>query len=317
MRKGKRITLQRNCQNALAVTALLTVIATIGCDGEGPTGLFRTAHIDPHTLKMSFTDRLSWPPPAAGGFYERFSASPGYTVLYIAPGGRPDPDIISLTNHSVIATKGSNRVILTGDYGTVYVRTTHFYSPEYGPQPIEFYAELSFSSPNQATAQRVGAFDQTADLSAITVVRVFRAPPGFLVVCATYDQDGHVAVLSVNGSRAGELVQPNELLRIYKDLDVGGTSFGDRPRTRQYFGLPETFPITDYLHAYRNVSKPVNLQSYRDVINLHYRRNQYVRQDLFSPDGTRKTEFLHYPLTTAYEELRSLDDRMQFGRHYK
>src|SRR5580658_2482741 len=118
MRKRKRITLQRDCQNALAVTALLAVIATIGCDGEGPTGLFRTAHIDPHTLKMSFTDRLSWPPPAAGGFYERFSASPGYTVLYIAPGGRPDPDIISLTDHSVIETKGSHRVILTGDYGT-------------------------------------------------------------------------------------------------------------------------------------------------------------------------------------------------------
>jgi hypothetical protein len=307
--------LQRDFQNAIAAAALLAVIATIGC-GEGPTGLFRTAHIDPHTLKMSFTDRLSWPPPAGGGFYERFSASPGYTVLYIAPGGRPDPDIISLTDHSVIATKGSNRVILTGDYGTVYVRTTYFYPPEYGPQPIEFYAELWFSSPNQARPERVGAFDQTADLSAITVVRVFRAPPGFLVVCATYDQDGNVGVLTVNGSRGGEWVHSNELLPLYTDLDVA-TAFGDRPRTRQYFGLPETFPIADYLHTYRNVSKPVNLQSYQDVINLHYQRNQYVRQDLFSPGGTRKTEFLHYPLTTAYEELKPLDDRMEFGHHHK
>jgi len=265
---------------------------------------------------MSFTDRLSWPPPAGGGFYERFSASPGYTVLYIAAGGKPDPDIITLTDHSVIARKGSNRVILTGDYGTVYVRTTYFYPPEYGPQPIEFYAELWFSSPPQMRPEQVGAFDQTADLSAITVIRVFRAPPGFLVVCATYNQDGHLAVLTVNGSRGGEWVPSNEWLPLYKDVDVG-TFFDDRPRTRQYFGLPETFPIASYLRAYRDASKPVNLQSFQDVINLHYQRNQYVRQDLFSPDGTRKTEFLHYPLTTAYEELKPLDDRMQFGHHYK
>jgi hypothetical protein len=267
-------------------------------------------------MKMSLTDRLSWPPPSGQGFYQRLSAQQGYTVRYIAPDGRPDPDAISMTDHSVIETKSSEQVILTGDYGTVYVRTTHFYPPKYVPQPIEFYAELWFSRPNQATAERVGAFDQTADLGAITVVRVFRAPPGFLVVCATYDQNGHVAVLSVNGSRGGEWVHSNELLPLYKNLDVA-TSFGDRPRTRQYFGLPETFPIADYLHAYRNVSKPVNLQSYQDVINLHYQRNQYVRQDLFSPDGTRKTEFLHYPLTSAYEELKPLDDRMQFGYHYK
>ena len=109
-----------------------------------------------------------------------FSAPEGYTVRYIAPDGKPDPDVLSLTDQSVIETKSSVRVLLKGDYGTVYVRTTYFYPPKYAQQPIEFYAELWSSEPNQATAERVGPFDQTANLNAITVVRIFRAPPGFL-----------------------------------------------------------------------------------------------------------------------------------------
>ena len=262
-------------------------------------------------MKMSLTGQLSRP-PSGQGFYQRSGAQQGYTVQYISPDKKIDPDIIMMTDHSVIETKGSERVLLRGDYGTVYVRTTYFYPPVYKPQPIDFYAELWFNGPNPASAERVGAFDQTADLSAITVVRVFRAPPQFLVVCATYDNNGHITVLSVNGSRGGEWVHSNELLPLYRNLDVA-TSFGDRPRTRQYFGLPEAFPIADYLREYRTVFTPVNLETYQDVINLHYKRNQYVRQDLFSPNGTRKTQFLHYPLTSAYEALKPLDDRMPFG----
>jgi hypothetical protein len=125
-----------------------------------------------------------------------------------------------------------------------------------------------------------------------------------------------VAVLSVDGSKGGEWVNPNKLLQLYKDLDVA-ISFGDRPRTRQYFGLPETFPIADYLRGYRDIAKPVKLQSYEDVINLHYQRNQYVRQDRFSPDGTRKTGFLHYPSTSAFDALKPLDDRMKFVYSYQ
>ena len=162
--------LQRSFQKALAATALLAVVAAIGC-GD-PTALFRQAPIDLDTMRISFTDRIPWPPPAGKGLYERLSAPQGYTVRYIAPDGKPDPDVLSLTDQSVIETKSSVRVLLKGDYGTVYVRTTYLI-PKYAQQPIEFYAELWSSEPNQATAERVGPFDRTANLNAITVVRIF------------------------------------------------------------------------------------------------------------------------------------------------
>ncbi len=49
----------------------------------------------------------------------------------------------------------------------------------------------------------IGAVDRPGELSAITIVRVFRAPPEFMVVCATYGPDGHLFTLSVNGSKRG------------------------------------------------------------------------------------------------------------------
>jgi len=301
-------------QNLLTATALLISVGTVGC--ESPTMLYHTAHIDPQTMKITLTDHFPWPAPSGQGYFQRLNAVNGYTLQYIAPDGRPDWDSLWLTNDSVITTDSKLQVLLKGEYGTVYLRTTYFYPPERKPQPVEFYADLWLSDPNQRLAENIPAIDQTRELSAITVIRIFRAPPGFLVVCATYESDGRIAVLSVDGSKNGEWIHSNNLSPLYRNLDVA-TSFGDRPRTREYFGLPETFPISDYLRTYRNISKPASLPVYQDVINLHYQRNEFVRQDFFSLDRPRKTEFLHYPLSSAFALLKPVDDKMQFVYRYK
>jgi hypothetical protein len=302
--------MKRDIKNVFSAATLLASLVALGC--EGPTEYFRTAQIDPLTMKMNLGGRLTSPPHPGIGFYQRTTAQQGYSVLYFKPDKRVDPDLLMMTAKSVIETKSSLQVLIRGDYGTVYVSTTHWYPPIYQAQPIDFHAELWFSGPNPATPERVQAFNQTIDLSAVTVIRVFRAPPEFLVVCATYGYDGHVTTLSVNGSRGGDWVHSNELLPLYKDLDIA-TSYGDRPRTLRYFGLPETFPIAGYLRDYRPAFTPVKLELYQDVINLHYRRNEYVRQDVFPVTGTRTTEFLRYPSTAAFQALKPIDDRMPFG----
>ncbi len=281
----------------------------MGC--EGPTTIFETARVDVKTMKVSFEGRVPWPPPSGRSYYQRSSAQQGYTVQRFDAAGVPDPDVLSLTERSVLLVRSSNQVLLKGAYGTVYASTTHFYYPGQVNAPISFYAELGMNGSGQRPAEKIGTFDQTADLSAVSVVRVFRASPEFLVVCATYRRDGHLAWLTVNGSKGGSWVHSNVLLPLHPKLDVA-TSFGDRPRTREYFGLPETFPIADYLRAYGNVSTQVNLVSYVDVIHLHYLRGEYVRQDTFYPDGKRATEFLHFPVSEIDRQLRSLDDRMPF-----
>ncbi len=105
----------------------------------------------------------------------------------------------------------------------------------------------------------------------------------------------------------------NELLPLYKGIALG-TSIGDRSATREYFGLPESFPLSDYLSEIHSVTKSVTLLSYLDVIYLHYQRNKFVRQDTFDQNGTSKTEFLRYAIPDAFPELTSLDNRMQFGK---
>jgi len=102
--------------------------------------------------------------------------------------------------------------------------------------------------------------------------------------------------------------------QMYKNLDFG-TFFLDQPKIRGYFGLPAVFPTAEYLRKYHAVVAPVTLESYQDVVSLHYRRNEDVRQDVFMPDGSRKTEFLRYPLTDAFKVLRPLNEGMTFLYH--
>jgi len=134
-----------------------------------------------------------------------------------------------------------------------------------------------------------------------------------MVVCATYDATGELLVLSVNGSKNGNWVPSNEIRTLYPDLVVGRL-YGDEPKTREYFGLPETFPIADYLQKTRNKAQKVALAGYSDTVNLHYQRNRYVRQDVFRPDGSHTTDVFKYTITPEDRQLEPVDDQIRFGR---
>jgi hypothetical protein len=112
--------MRRAIKNVFSATTLLASLVALGC--EGPTEYFRTAQIDPLTMKMNLGGRLTSPPPPGMGFYQRSGAQQGYSVQYFKPDKRVDPDLIMMTAQSVIETKSSLQVLIRGDYSTVYVR---------------------------------------------------------------------------------------------------------------------------------------------------------------------------------------------------
>ena len=144
------------------------------------------------------------------------------------------------------------------------------------------------------------------------MIRIFRAAPEFLVVCATYDATGRILVLSINASENGDWVHPSEMRTPDPDVDFG-TTYEDRPKMREYFGLPETFPIADYLKSPQNKAQKVRLLIYSDAVNLLCQRNRYVRQDMFGVDGSHSTEFFSYTVTPEDRQLEPIDDRAKFG----
>jgi len=196
--EGSGDTLRLKSQRGLFVASLLVLLPMLSC--QGPDGYYQSAEIDPHTMKTTLSGQSFFGSPSSGGYYWRSGMHQGYALRYIGADGRLDPDMVTMTEESVVATKVSDQVLLQGENGFVFVSTSHHYPPTYQPQAIDFYAHHLFGGTGLTTAKKIGVIDQTASLSAITVVRVFRATTGFFVVSATYAPDGVICTLDVSGS---------------------------------------------------------------------------------------------------------------------
>jgi hypothetical protein len=191
-------------------------------------------------------------------FYQRFRGN----TISIAHLG-PDRSNISYNAFGVdpegkLITRSKHQVLMQGPYGTVFAESTYYYGEQYNQQPTDFHVDLYFNEGSHVPAQQVAAINEAGALSAISIVRIFRAPPEFLVVCGTYDSGGRLLVLSVNGSENGNWVHSSEIQALYPDLDVC-TLYVVQPKPRNFFGLPETFPIAAYLKEPQSEAQTVSL----------------------------------------------------------
>jgi hypothetical protein len=116
----------------------------------------------------------------------------------------------------------------------------------------------------------------------------------------------------VNGSKNGDWVHSNQIHALYSDLDVA-TMIGDRPKTRERFGIPAVFPVKSYHHNQSDVFRQIDLKSALDVVNFHYERNLWVRQDSFLPEEPARTRYLTYVNTSEDKVLESVDSAPLFG----
>jgi len=278
---------------------------------------FGSMRVDPATLKMWVGDEVPEPKHPTSDYYFQFPYANGtYSVEHFGAGAqrtrynfilvRPDDSLISRSKY---------QVLLAGKFGTVYGESTYFYDPMYKGQANDFFTVAYFNSVGSEPFQIASSLPAGLNLSldAVSLIRVFQAAPEFLIVSANYAPDGHLESLHVNGARHGDWVHSSELVRLYPGLGVA-TMIGDRPQTREYFGLPAAFPTQEYLHKPANVFARVNLIGVMDVVNLHYDRNRWVRQESFLPDGTRSVRFLTYVATDEDKALDPVDKSRMFGR---
>jgi hypothetical protein len=274
---------------------------------------FQTMTIDPNTLKAKLDGPLPLISPSPDhDFYQR-SCGNRISIAHLGPdGSNVSYSSFDLDPDGTLMTRNKRQVLMQGPFGTVFADSTYYYGKQYHSAPTDFHVELYFNEGSHEPAEPIGITKHVGVLSAISMIRVFRAPPEFLVVCATYDAAGRMLVLSVNGSENGNWVHPSEIRTPYPDVDFG-TIYEDRPKMREYFGLPETFPIADYLKTPQNEAQKAPLLVYSDAVNLHYQRNRYVRQDIFGVDGSHTTEFFSYTVTPEDRQLEPIDDRAKFG----
>jgi len=147
---------------------------------------FQTMTIDPDTLRAKLGGELPlWPSPNHD-FYQR---SYGNTVLgataliaHLGPdGSNISYNVFDSDPDGTLITRTKTQVLMRGPYGTVFAESTYYYGKQYNHQPTDFHAELYFNEGSHEPVQKVGIIDEVGALSAISMVRVFRAPPEFLL----------------------------------------------------------------------------------------------------------------------------------------
>jgi hypothetical protein len=315
--------IRRAVPPALRVVRLLTAAALllplISCSRLGP---FRHFTIDPDKLTVSWSSRESNIQRDGAIFYQVWPNQRGRhfvdeLVLPVGSSKQFRYNAFHVDNTNRLITRSKYQELLTGAYGTVYAETTYHYAEDYKADnwATSFTTALYAADVPHEPFQMLDSLPsaEALELSAISVVRVFKNGPEFVVASANYAHDGHLESISINGSRDGKWL--GDRFTIPGEPGVGsGTLIGGRSSTRQAFGLPGRFPVTSYLAHPTPVFGSAILTSSLDVVNLHYNRNRWVKQDSYG-DGAPKTRFLSFQFTAEDKILDPIDRQRLFGEY--
>jgi hypothetical protein len=215
-----------------------------------------------------------------------------------------------------LITRSKYQELLTGPFGTVFAKTTYHYADDYKADnwATSFTTALYVADVPHEPSETIAAPSVTGmEISAVSVVRIFHNGPDFVVVSANYAHDGHFESISVDGSKNGEWVGDRFTIPGIDGIR-NGTSISSGFKTRTAFGLPKVFPVADYITHPAPVCGSAILTSSLDVVNLHYNRNRWVKQDSYG-GGSMQTRFLEFRFTPEDKALETIDRQRLFGEY--
>jgi hypothetical protein len=294
---------------------LTIILFTCGC---GPRiANYRHMNVDPDTLKVSFSDRIGQDDPREP-YYFVFHMSDGrleVTHFGEGPAEKHDSDdFLSVGKDGRLTNRLKREQLLVGPFGTVFAVVDYFYSDIYGSQPTTLETALYFNEAGHETPKNLLALPAEADrLDGISIVRVFKGGPHYLVATANYAADGHLESISVNGSKDGNWVHSNDVKPADASFEVG-TMIGDRPETRKRFGLPAQFPIQSYQQSNDSLFSQTRYETVLDAVNLHFNQSRWIKQDVVAANGKAETRFLEFSFTEEDRTLNRVDLKRAFGR---
>lgn len=310
----------------LFAVLLFGVLAS--CTHRPPIVGYRSLTIEPGTLRADWSDPIfaqmdenDHVLPVVGDYFLPFQAGNGdFIISHLS---RRDAHsslirytyLVSSANHN-LGHFVKTREVLKGAFGAVLAIKSCFYLPpaQAAQRPNHFdvqpYAELA-EPPAIHSEQPAGVADTLFYLS---VIRVFRAPPEYVIVTAVYSTDGRLRSVYLNGSHGGDWVHANDLTGFEKDAISLGKARA--PETLRHYGLPDRIDLNRYLHKFDFPLAPTALESVTDAVNLHFNFGDWTRQDEFAPDGSHQTRFLAY-VQTAEDRILDPICNQRFAQQFK
>jgi hypothetical protein len=293
----------------LAAAALAT-----GCQPSLKTPDYRSLLIDPTTLHFDLTA----PIPIELDDHDRAKAALGeYYQIFVGQGGGTSiehyrqPDSVSRrmryghfeSGADHLLTKSSrSRAVLQGPFGTVYSDTTCFYNLPAAQYPssvdVHAYAnEFEHEAP-AITAEPPSGI--SSDMTTFSLVRILRGDPEYLVLTATYSPRGGMTGFSIDGAKNGNWVHPNGVEgRAGWFTLPGGKPTEQQSVDLQRFGLPLSLPIDELVKTGRVALRPPGaVPVEREIFNVHYAYDRWIRQDDFASRDEHQRRYLTYLQTS-------------------
>jgi hypothetical protein len=274
---------------------------------------FITLKIDPETLIGKLDDPLPlWPAPEQE-HYQRSWISGCSSIGHLGAKDSVSYGALDFDRDGKLLFRTKYQVLAQGPYGTIFAKSVYYFGGQYKGQVPDFHVESYVKEGVHEFLQPVQDRQDLGALSAVSVVRVFKVTPGYLIACATYSASGKLLILDVNGSNEGRELDFDEIRARYPAVD-NGTHYALFAKVREFFGLPEIFPIADYLVHPQSIGNNTGLEVFSEMVNLHYLRNRYVREDVFYPSRPRTSQVYAYPITPEDRQLQGLEDAMSSAR---
>jgi hypothetical protein len=303
----------------LSVAAGAFLLSVLSCSRAGT---FRDLAINPEKLTATWSGR-EWNVQRDGRvFYQVWSNQRGrhfIDELELPVGSLQQYRYNSfhVDGEDRLITRSKYQELLSGPYGIVYAETTYHYADDYKGDnwTTSFETALYLADLPHEPAQIIDSLPSTGrlDITALSVIRVFRTDQEYVVASANYAPDGHLESISVSASKDGKWLGNRFTLPGTPRIGAG-TLIGDHPSTRIAFGLPREFRLAAYLTKAVPLFGPAILPSTIDVVNLHYNRNRWVRQDSFE-NGGRATRILAFRFTDEDKALEAIDRQRLFGEY--
>lgn len=264
----------------------------------------RTMTINPESLQVTLSDPIPFDPGEPNGpYFWPFTFQSGYYVSHYdgksAYPHRVRYNVFTVNQNNQLEEREKYQELVRGPFGTIYAHTNAIYELEALDGEIEF-GVLHYSNEAEHEPPLIISAPPSSSphkLDAISLIRIFRYAQKYTVVIGNYTPDGKlISSIKPTDTEAGDW--------------NGGTI--DFEHGYNLYGFPAQIPVDEYLKKPHAVWKVIALPSILNIINFHYERNKWVRQDSFVSNGAPKTRFLTYVTTAQDTMLAPVDQKMQY-----
>jgi len=247
------------------------------------------------------------PEPSVGAYYFVFRTATGLAeVNHLRHDDPAKPPIVLLffeTNRDQMLDRTVKSIqLMKGRFGTVYAERTCFFNRPTATSWSNVSVHAFFNAPStEVPSELTGPPDALPPLTSLSLVRIYRAFPEYLVVAANYEQNGELGSLHIDGAKDGNWLHSN-YVPAAKDGFVHRPAKGlDSDALRRY-GIPAKIDVQAYLRSHY-INLPVaSLPEEVTVLSQHYEYDMLIRLDELSKGTIISSRFLQ-PSHTDEEKV--------------